>query len=155
MSFFPAGTYDLFLTHAWCYTDDWQGLVAMLDEHLPGRWRNWSLPWHDTSIERYTPEGRESLVKLLHGHISMASAVLLLPEIKKLPEGQMWLDKQLEIAVHYSKPIIGVLPQGEVNSWFFRGKNAFPEDLRSRVQEITARNAIEIIKRVSALTTRR
>jgi hypothetical protein len=85
----------------------------------------------------------------------MTSALLLLPEMKKMPEGRMWLDKQLEIAAHYSKPTIGILPQGEVNRWFFQRKNGFPEDLRSRVHKIAARNANDILMVVDALIPRR
>ena len=139
MSFFPAGTYDLFLTHAWHYTDDWQGLVALLDEYLPGKWRNWSIPWHDTSIERQTEGGKAALEKLLHGHISMTSAILLLPETRTMPEGKLWLEKQLKIGAHYSKPVIGILPH----------KNSvFPADLRHCVNDIAGRNAREIIETV-------
>ena len=56
MGIFPPGTYDLFLTHGWRYTDEWQGLVALLDDYLPGKWRNWSLPHlpGSTNIRRTT-----------------------------------------------------------------------------------------------------
>ena len=152
MGFFPAGTYDLFLTHAWHYTDEWQGLVALLDKHLPGKWRNWSLPWHDTSIERHTPEGKAQLEKLLHGHISMSSAILLLPETRNMPDGNMWLDMQLEIARRYAKPVIGILPTQSEPKWFIHRKPEFPEELRPLVREIAGRNAIDIINVVDRLS---
>lgn len=142
MGFFPAGTYDLFLTHHWNYTDAWQGLVALLDERLPGKWRNWSIPWHDTSIERYSADGKAQLEKLLHGHISMASAVIVLPETMSTTDGRMWLDKQLTISRHYSKPMIGVFPLDD---------GPFPEVLKDQVRVIVRRNAVEIIDAVDRL----
>jgi len=154
MGFFPVGTYDLFLTHAWHYNDDWQGIVAMLDNYIPGKWRNWSLPWHDTSIERHTPEGKAALVKLLEGHIAMASAILLLPETRSMPDGQMWLDKQLEISAHFSKPVIGILALDAPKLGFFNRKSGFPENLDRHVDELSARNAAEIIKVVDRLSIR-
>jgi hypothetical protein len=66
----------------------------------------------------------------------------------------MWLEKQLEIANHYSKPVIGILPQGEVKPWFFQRKSGFPGDLGRRANEIVARNATEIIKTVDRLSVK-
>jgi len=136
MAFFPAGTYDLFLTHAWYYTDEWQELVAILDGYVPGRWRNWSIPWHDTSIERHTEDGKATLEKLLRGHIRMSSAILLLPETRKMPDGKLWLEKQLHIAAEYSKPVIGIRA---------RDNHRFPQDLAGYVCQVVDRNAAQII----------
>jgi hypothetical protein len=133
---FPVGTYDLFLTHAWNYTDEWQGLVALMDEYVPGKWRNWSLPWHDTSIDRYSEDGRVQLEKLLRGHIAQASCVILVPETMDRAEGRMWLDKQLALARRYAKPVIGVLPQDG---------GLFPDELAPSVSAIVPRNASRII----------
>jgi len=154
MTFFPAGTYDLFLTHAWHYNDEWQGMVAMLDGHMPGKWRNWSLPWHDTSIERHTPDGKAALEKLLEGHIAMASAILILPETLNMPDGRMWLDKELEIAARHSKPTIGILPE-KSSAWeLFRKTSPFPKEISRGVNELVTRNAAEIIKAVDRLSSK-
>jgi hypothetical protein len=142
MGFFPPGTYDLFLTHAWRYTDEWQGLVALLDEYLPGKWRNWSLPWHDTSIDRFSDEGRAQLEKLLRGHITQASGVILLPETRERAEGRLWLEKQLALATQYKKPVIGVLPQSGV---------PFPDELVVHVSAIVPRDASMIIATLDRL----
>lgn len=142
MSFFPPGTYDLFLTHSWNYTDEWQGLVALIDDYMPGKWRNWSLPWHDTSIDRYSEEGRVQLEKLLRGQIAHASGVLLLPETMDRAEGRMWLDKQLTLAARYSKPIIGVPPN--------KG-GTFPDELAAHVDAIVPREPGQIIATLNRL----
>jgi hypothetical protein len=143
MPFFHAGTYDLFLVHAWHYTDEWQLLVATLDEHIPGKWRNWSLPWHDTSIDRYSVVGKAQLEALLDGHISMASVMILIPEIVKTGEGRFWVETELQIAATHSKPVVGVLPlNGE----------PFPAALIPRTHRVVKRDAQEILEAVRALT---
>src|SRR5262245_17033634 len=142
MGFFPAGTYDLFLTHAWRYTDEWQGLVALLDEKLPHKWRNWSLPWYDTSIEKLTPEGHAELIRLLKGQIAWASAIVVVPETVSTTEGRMWLDTQLEIARAHEKPVIGVLPTDG---------RPFPSELAARVSTVVPRDANEITQAVERL----
>jgi hypothetical protein len=142
MTFFPPGTYDLFLTHSWNYTDEWQGLVALIDECLPGRWRNWSLPWHDTSIDRNSEEGRAQLEKLLRGQIVQASCILLLPETTDRAEGRMWLDKQLALASRCAKPVIGVSAQNG---------GQFPDELVRHVSAVVPRDASQIIATVNRL----
>lgn len=142
MGIFPPGTYDLFLTHGWRYTDEWQGLVALLDDYLPGKWRNWSLPWYDTSIDRFSEEGRAQLEKLLRGHIAQASGVVLLPETLDRAEDRMWLDKQLALAERFTKPVIGVLPQNG---------GQFPEVLAVHVSAIVPRDPTQIIATLDRL----
>ena len=139
MAFFLPGTYDLFLTHAWNYTDEWQEVVALLDARVPGKWRNWSLPWHDTSIDRHSEDGKAQLEQLLHGHISMTSAVLLLPGTGDRAEGRMWLERELALAAQYGKPVIGVLQAGQAR---------FPADLAGRVVAVVARDAAAILAEV-------
>ena len=143
MPFFQAGTYDLFLTHSWNYTDEWQTLVAALDDHVPGKWRNWSIPWHDTSIDRYSVRGKAELEALLEGHISMTSAIILIPETVKTGDGRFWLEKQLQLAAKHSKPIIGVLPMNG---------DPFPEILTPRLHRLVRRDAREILEAVQALS---
>lgn len=146
MGFFPPGTYDLFLTHRWQYTDEWQGLVALIDDYIPGRWRNWSLPWHDTSIDRYSDDGRVQLEHLLDGHISMASTVLVLPGTIDRAEGRMWMDRELSIAEKHSKAVIGVRSQGDT---------PFPDELIRHVHAIVERDARRIIKTVDQVFGKR
>ena len=146
MGIFPPGTYDLFLTHGWRYTDEWQGLVALFDDYVPGKWRNWSLPWHDTSIDRYSEDGRAQLEKLLRGHIANASGIVVLPETLDRAEDRIWLDKQLALAARFGKPLIGVLPQDG---------SPFPDVLAIRVDTIVPRNAPQIIATLDRLIQQR
>jgi hypothetical protein len=135
LGFFPSGTYDLFLTHNWYYTDPWQQLVGMIDDELPGKWRNWSLPWHDTSIERHTEKGKAQLEKLLRGQISMTAMVVVVSENAGTTDGRMWLDIQLRMAGEYAKPVIGVRT----------ADGGFPDALAPRVQEVVERTAAAIV----------
>jgi len=136
MSFFPSNTYDLFITHNYYYTDPWQGVVALLDEALPGRWRNWSLPWHDTSIERRSPKGRATLERTLRGQIGSAKMVLLLPETASTTDGKVWLETQLAIARELGKPVLGMRTlDGD-----------FPDSLRDATCEVIDRSAAAVLR---------
>ena len=142
MGFFAPGTYDLFLTHAWNYTDEWQGLVALLDEYIPGKWRNWSLPWHDTSIDRFSQRGREQLEKLLRGQIAQASGIIVLPETMDRAEGKLWLEKQLALAREFKKLVLGISP---------KNGTAFPTELAAFTAVVVPRDAAQIIAALERL----
>ena len=40
-------TYDLFISHAWKYNEDYYRLVDMLNNAPNFKWRNYSVPEHD------------------------------------------------------------------------------------------------------------
>jgi hypothetical protein len=61
--------YDLFLTHAWRYHDDWTRMAEMLD-HCDGvKWRNFSVPWHDPAMDANTEVGGRSIRNWLESQI--------------------------------------------------------------------------------------
>ena len=93
-----SGTYDIFISHCWRYDEEWTEMVALLDEALGRSWRNWSLPWYDPGLDRFTPEGRAHLVDTLDGQLSMCGALLALADICKGSRGNTWLAIQIEFA---------------------------------------------------------
>src|SRR4051812_29149773 len=108
--FFPAGTYDVFITHGWRYDEPWNKMVALLDQHLDTRWRNWSLPWHDPSIERMTPSGRARVKKLLDGQLQSTGVVFVLQSMVLLGESRVeWIKHQVAVARAAGKPVVGIL----------------------------------------------
>lgn len=80
---------------------------------------------------------------LLRGQVSMASAVIVLPEINDRPESRRWLAKELDLAAHYEKPVIGVLAQDG---------GGFPEELMPQVDDVVRRDPKIIIRAVDRLS---
>ena len=40
-------TYDVFISHAWKYSDDYDRIVEFLNKAPNFKWRNYSVPRHD------------------------------------------------------------------------------------------------------------
>jgi hypothetical protein len=101
-------TYDLFLTHAWRYHEDWTELGALLDAHDGLSWRNFSVPWHDPALDANTELGGRFIRNWLETQILPVHAVLFLAGVYAVKSNRRWLDLELELARSHGKPVIGV-----------------------------------------------
>jgi hypothetical protein len=108
-------TYDLFITHAWRYHDDWKRLADMIDKHDPRCWRNFSLPWYDPALRTSSESGGRILRENLETQIIPVHAVILLTSVFLQPASRKWLDHEIQIARQYGKPIIALPSWGESN----------------------------------------
>jgi hypothetical protein len=60
--------YDIFISHAWRYSDDYNHLVKLLNEasnFKNFKWRNYSDPRHDPIIDPNSEVGRKRMIKEL------------------------------------------------------------------------------------------
>jgi hypothetical protein len=106
-------TYDLFISHAWQYNDDYYRLEKMLNEALLFKWRNYSVPKHDPLIDPNTHVGKAKLAELLDKQVKPVNCVLILGGM--YAAHSEWILKEIELAKAYNKPIIGVYPWGQEN----------------------------------------
>lgn len=106
-------TYDLFITHAWRYHDDWKRLVDLLNAHDVRAWRNFSLPWYDPALDPRTEAGGKVVRWNLETQIIPVRAVVLLSSLLSEPGTRKWLDFELETARLHGKPVIAVPAWGE------------------------------------------
>ncbi len=44
-------TYNIFISHAWRYSEDYYRLVEMLNNAPYFKWRNYSVPQHDPVLD--------------------------------------------------------------------------------------------------------
>lgn len=108
-NFFASDTFDIFIAHRWNYDDEWNSFVSLLDEILGTSWRNWSLPWHDPSINRVSEKGRIHVIKLLRGQISQSKVFFVLGDLLDDSKRQKdWGLLQIDIAEEMGKRLIGV-----------------------------------------------
>jgi len=54
-------TYDLFISHAWTYNDEYYRLIQLLDDAPSFHYRNYSVPEHDPLGTRTNHQLREAL----------------------------------------------------------------------------------------------
>jgi hypothetical protein len=136
------GTYDVFISHSWRYDQEWTDMVALLDDALGRKWRNWSLPWHDPGLDRFTPQGHAELVDILDGQLSQCGALLVLADICRGNRGSTWLGIEIELGKKYGKPIFGVATKSD---------RSFPDQFRKDVVTVVNWGAKDIVRLLTPL----
>ena len=100
--------YDIFITHAWRYHDDWTRMEELLDSYKELNWRNFSVPWHDPAMEAHTEIGGKYLRSLLESQIIPVCGVILLNSVYETKSSRKWVDYEVEIAKKHHKTILAV-----------------------------------------------
>lgn len=106
-------TYDLFISHAWNYNSDYYSLENLLKTAANFNFRNYSVPEHDPLIDPNSQNGRSKLIKLLDNQVRPVNCVIILGGM--YAHHSDWIQKEIQIAKSYDKPIIGIYPRGQIN----------------------------------------
>lgn len=106
--------YNIFISHAWKYTEHYKQIVQWLNEaQSEGTldWKNYSVPEHDPLLDPNSSSGKSTLKNELKGQIKPASVVLVLAGM--YVSYSDWIDFEIDTAVDYNKYIIGIEPWGQ------------------------------------------
>ena len=114
--------YDIFVTHAWRYHEDWTKFSELMDKISRVAWRNFSLPWHDPAMSPNTEVGGRFIRTCLESQIIPVHVVVLLAGVYEIRSARRWVDTEVEMARKHNKPIIG-LPA--------LNKETVPEEVRA------------------------
>lgn len=101
-------TYDLFVTHAWRFHEDWTKFTELMDKMHGLLWRNFSLPWHDPAISPNTEAGGRFIRSALESQVIPVHVVILLAGVYEIRSARQWVDMEIEMATKHKKPIIGM-----------------------------------------------
>ncbi len=129
-------TYDLFITHAWRYHQDWTKICDLLDNSPGLAWRNFSLPWHDPAMSPNSAVGGAFIRNFLETQIIPVQGVILLAGVYAIKSAQGWLDLEIEFARKHNKPVVGIPPLNET---------VVPDEIRSKCDGSAGWHAEEII----------
>lgn len=100
--------YDIFITHAWRFHDDWLRFSQLMDKTPDLAWRNFSLPWHDPAISPNTEVGGRFIRDSLESQIIPVHVVVLLTGVYEIRSARRWVEMEVEMAKKHNKPIIGI-----------------------------------------------
>lgn len=107
-------TYNIFISHAWKYSEHYNKVVQWLNEaQSEGKlsWKNYSVPSHDPLIDPNTPIGISKLKSELKEQIQPASKIIILAGM--YATYSHWIDFEIDTSVNFGKYIIGVKPWGQ------------------------------------------
>jgi len=134
-------TYDLFLSHAWFYSEGYRKFFDLIAEAPNFRFRNYSVPQHDPLIDPNTKIGKARLIQMLDDQIRPVNCFLVMSGMYAAYKD--WIQIEIDIARKYNKPIVGLIP------W---GQQRVPENVQVVAHELVRWNTISMvdaIRRVS------
>jgi hypothetical protein len=101
--------YDIFITHAWRYHDDWIQLSSLFDAEKSIKWRNFSVPWYDPALDPNTELGARAIRSWIDGQIRPVIGTVLLDGVYAVKSTRKWLELEVELSRTHEKPVV-VLP---------------------------------------------
>lgn len=127
--------YKVFISHSWKYDEDYRKVVSFLDSSPYFSYYNYSRPF-DNPLEcnHYTDT---ELTMLLTNQIKPTQVVLVIAGM--YTAYSKWIQKEIDIACNYNKPIIGI------NKW---GHERVPFAITSTAVEIVNWQASSIIQAI-------
>lgn len=126
-------TYDLFISHAWDYNNQYYNLTSLLKDYSLFNFRNYSVPERDPINFSTTSQ----LYNQLEEQIRQSSVVLLIAG--KYIKYRKWIKEEIKIAKKYNKPIIAIRP------W---GADILPSEAESNADVIVNWNASSIVNAI-------
>src|SRR5258708_11007435 len=100
--------YDLFITHAWRYHEDWTRAGELLDATPGLQWRNFSVPWYDPAMDPNTEVGGKFVRTWLESQITPVMGVIFLSSVYQVKSNRKWLEFEVDLARKHQKPIVGL-----------------------------------------------
>jgi hypothetical protein len=105
--------YDIFITHAWRYHDDWTRMGDLIDQAMGERWRNFSVPWYDPALDPNTELGSQLVHRWLEQQIVPVCGIILLSSVYDNKSARRWVELEVQLAREHQKPVIGVPTFGQ------------------------------------------
>ena len=102
-------TYDLFISHAWKYVDEYDRFITLLDAAPNFTYRNYSAP-PDKPLSFTGRINKGVLAEKLANQIRPVNAFIMLSGMYY--NYHEWMQVELDLAKEYNKPIVAVAPWG-------------------------------------------
>lgn len=140
-------TYNIFVSHAWAYSDRYRGVIGLLDtaagNYTDFDYVDYSVPEHDPVIDPNEEVGRRKLTSLLKAQIAKASSIIV-------PAGmyvnhRYWIQKEIDIArtgFQNPKRIIAIRR---------RGQQRTPQELIDMADRAVNWNSTSLAKAVAGI----
>ena len=102
--------YNIFISHAWKYGDEYDRLEGMLRDAPNFQFLNWSAPSDKPLIPPGTHASDQSVRAKIQDKMKMADCILVLGGMYAAHSD--WMQAEIDIAAVLPRPLIGVRPWG-------------------------------------------
>lgn len=105
-------TYDIFISHAWKYGDEYDCLVNLLDQYPLFSYRNYSAPADKPlqNLDGTDVIAKQMIMRAINRKIAPVNAVLVVSGMYCVYRD--WMEFEINCAREKGKPIIAVRPWG-------------------------------------------
>jgi hypothetical protein len=136
--------YRLFISHAWDYKSEYDGVVNLLNSDWTFKWTNLSVPVDSPlPVSMVLPKSHRNIVRQLDDKIRQADCLLVLAAMYVAHRG--WIQSEIEAALEFKKPIVAIKP---------RGQERVPEALRqAAITDPVGWNSSSIISAIRMYAT--
>lgn len=132
-------TYDLFISHAWKYGDDYTRLINLLNEASNFKYRNYSAPEDNPLVNlNGTPVTNKIQIKgAILRKIRPVNCILVISGMYY--NNREWMQYEIDSSVGMNKPIIAIKPWGNTN---------MPTEIQKIATEIVNWNTDSIVSAI-------
>lgn len=127
-------TYNIFISHSWSYSDQYQGLVRLLNNAAYFSYKNYSVPKDDPI---HNASNTYELKKAIRNQMQYASCIIILTGVYSTYS--KWINIEIELAKEMGKRIIAVEP------W---GASRTSDIVKKSADEIVAWNSSSIVSAI-------
>lgn len=108
--------YNLFFSHAWKYGDDYDRLIKLLNEAPNFSYKNFSAPEDNPlkNTDGTNVKNKSEITSAIENKIKPVNVVLVISGM--YANNREWMEKEIEIAQNYNKPIISIKPWGNTKT---------------------------------------
>lgn len=104
-------TYNIFISHSWNYSDQYNRLVGLLDANPYFSYKNYSVPKTDPI---HNAANQYQLKEAIRKKMQYASCVIILAGVYSTYS--KWINIEIELAKEMGKRIIAVEPWGSIHT---------------------------------------
>lgn len=104
--------YRLFISHAWKYGDDYNGLIRLLDQAPLFSYYNYSAPQEKPLFPPGTPYTSKDIADKITAKIGPSQITLVISGMYGAYSD--WMKYEIDESIRMGKPVIGIYPWGQI-----------------------------------------